>query len=182
MVIHFAVFPMNISSLEFNFADFELLYFTMHYQSVRVVGLVSLFRGNSSFRNSQNKSRAKFKAFTVLNNIKPKGQFCERFYTKLDEALEKCRPPWPRQIITPILHSIKICIEEKLTAEVLDHYEFICTSIGACHNYYDFCHLLIKENWDCHQNLMFFLVLPPDPSINFHCNRFITCSVMLQVI
>ena len=44
-------------------------------------------------------------------------------YFKL-EALEERRPPWPRQIITPILPNVKMMSigGERLTPKLLDHY------------------------------------------------------------
>ena len=40
------------------------------------------------------------------------------------EALGERRPPWPRQIITPILPNVKVLSlgSERLTPKVLDHY------------------------------------------------------------
>ena len=40
------------------------------------------------------------------------------------EALGECRPPWPRQIINPILPNVNVLSlgSERLTPKVLDHY------------------------------------------------------------
>ena len=40
------------------------------------------------------------------------------------EALGERRPPWPRQIITPILPNVKVLNlgSERLSPKVLDHY------------------------------------------------------------
>ena len=54
-VLYFAVFPMNVSLLKFNFTDSELLQCT-------VINFVETVHS----QNSRNKSHAKFKAFTVL--------------------------------------------------------------------------------------------------------------------
>ena len=37
------------------------------------------------------------------------------------KALGECRPPYLRQIINPILHTVKM-LSERLTPMVLDHY------------------------------------------------------------
>ena len=64
-------------------------------------------------------------------------------YIKL-EALGERRPPWPRQIITPILPTVEILSldGERLIPKVLDRY------------LHAFAHLLILEYIDHHQNLI----------------------------
>ena len=48
---------------------------------------------------------------------------CSLMKMKL-EALRERRPPWPRQIISPILPNVKVLSlgSERLTPKVLDHY------------------------------------------------------------
>ena len=57
---------MNVSALEFNFADFELLHC---YNAFLKHSVVFNFAETVHLRISQNKSHAKFKAFTVLLNL-----------------------------------------------------------------------------------------------------------------
>ena len=83
--------------------------------------------------------------------------------TKL-EALGKRRPPWPRQIITPILSTIKLLslAGERLTPKVLDHYlhhDLVMLPLLWCY----FAHLLILEYLDHHQNLISSLLYYPGP-------------------
>ena len=77
---------------------------------------------------------------------------------KLD-ALRECRPPWPRQIITSILPTVKMLSlgGERLTPKVLDHY-LHCNLVMLQLLWCIFAHLLILDNLDHHQNLMFFIV------------------------
>ena len=58
----------------------------------------------------------------LVNSKKPPNK-TKQIKTKL-EALGECRPPWPRQIMTPILPNVKILSlgGERLTTKVLDHY------------------------------------------------------------
>ena len=63
----------------------------------------------------------------------------------------KHRPPWPRQIITPIFPNVIMLSlgGERLPPEDLDHYlHHYATTIMVC-----FAHLLILEYPDHHQNL-----------------------------
>ena len=63
-IIFFSVFHINISSLEFNFVDFEFV-MLQHGQNAHVVfNFVETIR----LRNLQNKSHTKFKGFTVFQN------------------------------------------------------------------------------------------------------------------
>ena len=81
------------------------------------------------------------------------------------EALRECRSPWPRQIITPILPTVKMLSlggerlappppkKKKKKKKVLDHY--LHHNLGMppllwCF----FAHLLILEYPDHHQNLI----------------------------
>ena len=76
------------------------------------------------------------------------------------EALRECRPPWPRQIITPILSTVKMlslgC--ERLPTplkkkKVLDHYlhhDLGMLPLLQCF----FAHLLTLQYPDYHQNLI----------------------------
>ena len=94
------------------------------------------------------------------------------------EALRERRPPWRRQIITPILPTVKML---SLGGERLNHHPsplpppqkkkkkkkkekkrknkrfwiITCTAIWVCYHYYGviFAHLLILEYPDHHQNL-----------------------------
>ena len=86
---------------------------------------------------------------------------------KTPEALRECRPPWPRQIITPILSTVKMLSlgcerlptplkkkkKKKKKKKVLDHY--LHNNLGMlpllrCF----FAHLLILQYPDHHQNLI----------------------------
>ena len=82
--------------------------------------------------------------------------------TKL-EALKERRPPWPRQIITLILPTVKmlslgcerlpIPLKKKKKKKVLDHYlhpDLGMLPLLRCF----FAHLLIIQNPDHHQNLI----------------------------
>ena len=97
------------------------------------------------------------------------------------EALGECRPPWPKQIITPIFSNVVMLslFGERLPAplpppppkkkkkkKVLDHY--LQNDLGLLPLLWClFAHLLILEYPDHHQNLMFFIVLPRTPPYNF---------------
>ena len=82
-------------------------------------------------------------------------------YHKL-EALRECRPPWPRQIITLILPTVKMlslgCERlptpyKKKKKKVLDHYlhdDLGMLPLLRCF----FAHLLILQYPDHHQNLI----------------------------
>ena len=65
--LHFAVFSMNVSLLEFNFADFELIHCYCHCYCQNVC-VVFNFVETFPSRNLQNKSHTKFKAFTVSDD------------------------------------------------------------------------------------------------------------------
>ena len=83
---------------------------------------------------------------------------------KLD-ALRECRPPWPRQIITLILPTVKMLSlgcerlptplkkKKKEKKKVLDHYlhhDLCMLPLLRCF----FAHLLILQHPDHHQNLI----------------------------
>ena len=77
------------------------------------------------------------------------------------EALRERRPPWPRQIITPILSTVKMlslgC--ERLPTHPKKKKRFwiiTFTAIWVCYHYYGvfFAHLLILQYPDHHQNLI----------------------------
>ena len=80
------------------------------------------------------------------------------------EALRELRPPWPRQIITPILPTVKMLSlgGERITPKVLDHY--LHHNFGyATAIIIFFAHLLILEDLDQHQNLMSSSLYYPGP-------------------
>ena len=100
------------------------------------------------------------------------------FHSQL-EALRACRPPWPRQIITPILPTVKML---SLGGERLPpssplppppqkkkkkkkFWIITCTTIWVCSHYYGvfFAHLLILECPDHHQNLLSSSLYYPGP-------------------
>ena len=79
------------------------------------------------------------------------------------EALRERRPPWPRQIITPILSTVKMLspgcerlqtpLKKKKKKKVLDHYlhhDLGMLPLLRCF----FAHLLILQYPDHHQNLI----------------------------
>ena len=71
------------------------------------------------------------------------------------EALGERRPPWPRQIITPIFPNVIMLSlgGERLTPKVLDHY--LHHGLGMLLLLWCmFAHLLILEYQDHHQNLI----------------------------
>ena len=86
------------------------------------------------------------------------------------EALRERRPPWPRQIITPILPTVKIL---SLGGERLPlppkkrkkNWIITCTTIWVYHHCYGgfFAHLLILEYPDHHQNLISSSLYYPGP-------------------
>ena len=90
-------------------------------------------------------------------SIKPARQatcrFCKK--TKL-EALGERSPPWPRQIITPILSTVKMLSlrGERLTPKVLDHYLYHNLVMLLLLWHLFFAHLLILEYLDHHQNFI----------------------------
>ena len=75
------------------------------------------------------------------------------------EALGVRRPPWPRQIITPILPNVKMLSlgGERLTPKVLDHYLHHDLVMVL------FAHLLILKYPDHHQNLISSSLYYPGP-------------------
>ena len=81
------------------------------------------------------------------------------------EALGERRPPWSRQIITPILPNVKMLSlgGERLTPKALDLYLYhdLVTLLLSCF----FAHLLILEYPDHHQNLisssLYYTMTPP---------------------
>ena len=85
------------------------------------------------------------------------------------EALRECRPPWPRQIITPILPTVKMLSlgGERLPPppkkkRVLDHY--LHHDLGMPPLLWSFfAHLLILEYPDHHQNLISSSLYYPGP-------------------
>ena len=105
------------------------------------------------------------------------------------EALRERRPPWPRQIITLILPTVKMLslgcerpppppppfpLKKKKT--VLDHYLY--HDLGMLPLlWWFFAHLLLLQYPDHHQNLISSSL---DPSIKFRPNPFITFWVMLS--
>ena len=91
------------------------------------------------------------------------------------EALGERRPPWPRQIITPILPNVKLLSlgGERLTQRF---WIITCTTIWL---YYTaimvfFAHILILEYPDHHQNLISSSLYYPGPLHKFHPNPFLT--------
>ena len=86
------------------------------------------------------------------------------------EALRESRPPWPRQIITLILPTVKMLSlgcerlptplkkkEKKKKKKKKKRFWIITfTTIWVCYHYYDvyFAHLLILQYPDHHQNLI----------------------------
>ena len=84
-----------------------------------------------------------------------KGLFQKVHHTLKLEALGEPRPPWPRQIITPIFPNV-ITLSlggERLTPKVLDHY--LHHDLGMLPLLWCFfAHLLILEYPDHHQNLI----------------------------
>ena len=101
-------------------------------------------------------------------------------YSEL-EALAERRPPWLRQIITPILSTVKMLslAGERLTLKVLDHY-LHQDQVMLPLLWWFFAHLLILEYLDHHQNLISFSLYYLALSIKFHPNPFITFWVMLS--
>ena len=84
------------------------------------------------------------------------------------EALRERRPPWLRQIITPILPTVKMLSlgGERLSPtphkKVLDHY--LHHDLGMLRLLWCFCaHLLILEYPDHHQNLISSSMYYPGP-------------------
>ena len=80
------------------------------------------------------------------------------------EALGECRPPWPRQIIPPILPTVKMLNlgGERLTPKVLDHYlhpDQVVLQLLWCL----FAHLLILECLDHLHNLISYSLYYPEP-------------------
>ena len=95
------------------------------------------------------------------------------------EALRDCRPPWPRQIITPILPTVKMLSlgGERLLPPPPPQKKFwiiTCTTIWVCYHYYYvfFAHLLILEYPDHHQNLISSSLYYPGP-----CPKILSQSV-----
>ena len=83
------------------------------------------------------------------------------------EALRERRPPWPRQIITPILSTVKMLslgcerlptpLKKKKKKKKKKRFWIITfTTIWVCYHYYSvfFSHLLILQYPDYHQNLI----------------------------
>ena len=85
--------------------------------------------------------------------------YSTRLRKKKLEALRECRPPWPRQIITLILPTVKMLslgcetLPAPLKKRVLDHYLHhdlgMLPLLRCC-----FAHLLILQYPDHHQNLI----------------------------
>ena len=91
------------------------------------------------------------------------GGFVDAAVVKL-EALRERRPPWPRQIITPIFPSVIMLSlgGERLTLKVLDHYlhhNLSMLPLSWCF----FAHLFILEYPDHHQNLISSSLYCPGP-------------------
>ena len=87
---------------------------------------------------------------------------CSENKSKL-ETLRECRPPWPRQIITLILPTVKMlslgCERlstplKKKKKKVLDHYLHHDLAMLALLRCFFFAHLLILQYPDHHQNLI----------------------------
>ena len=88
-------------------------------------------------------------------------------YKKL-EALRERRPPWPRQIIAPILSTVKMLSlgcerlptppppPKKKKKKKKRFWIITFTTIWVCYHYYGvfFAHLLILQYPDHHQNLI----------------------------
>ena len=80
------------------------------------------------------------------------------------EALGERRPPWPRQILIPILFTLKMLslADERLTLKVLDHYLYhdlvMLPLLWRC-----FAHLLILEYVDHHHNFISYLLYYTGP-------------------
>ena len=80
------------------------------------------------------------------------------------EALEEHRPPWPRQIITPIFPNVIMLSlgGERLTPKVLDHY--LHHDLGMLPLLWCFCaHLLNLEYPDPYQYLLSSSLYYPGP-------------------
>ena len=102
------------------------------------------------------------------------------------EALRERRPPWPRQIITPILPTVKILSRggERLfppppKKKGLNHYLHHDLGMPPL-LWWIFAHLLILEYPDHHQNLISSSLYYPGPLRKFSSNPFITFWVMLS--
>ena len=103
------------------------------------------------------------------------------------EALRERRPPWRRQIITPILLTVKILSlgVERLTPKVLDHYlhhdlvmlQLVCFFCSFTH---------LRRSRSPPKFNQFFIVLsrtlPTPPPIKFHPSLFIIFGVMFPQI
>ena len=102
--------------------------------------------------------------FNILNN--KFDNWPSRRYIKL-EALRERRPPWPRQIITPILLTAKMLSlggerlpilptppKKKKKKKKLDHYLHHDLGMPPLLWWVFFAHLLILEHQDHHQNLI----------------------------
>ena len=78
------------------------------------------------------------------------------------EALRERRPPWPRQIITLILPTVKMLslgcerLPTPLKKKKKKFWIITFTTIWVCYHYYGvfFAHLLILQYPDHHQNLI----------------------------
>ena len=88
------------------------------------------------------------------------------------EALRERRPPWPRQIITPILPTVKMLSlgGERLPPppppkkkNVLNHYLHHDLGMLSYYRGVVFAHLLILEYPNHHQNLISFSLYYPGP-------------------
>ena len=87
------------------------------------------------------------------------------------EALRERRPPWPRQIITPILPTVKMLslggerLPPTKKKKKKKFWTITCTTIWVCYNYYGvfFAHLLILEYPDHHQYLISSSLYYPGP-------------------
>ena len=69
------------------------------------------------------------------------------------EALRERRPLWPRQIITPILPTVKmLSLGGERLKKKKKFWIIACTTIWVCYDYYCifFAHLLILEYPDHH--------------------------------
>ena len=100
----------------------------------------------------------------------------KKHQTKL-EALRERRPPWPRQIITPILPTVKMLSlggerlpppPPPLQKKKKKFWIITCTTIWVCYHYYGvfFAHLLILEYPDHHQNFISSSLYYPGPLHN----------------
>ena len=88
-----------------------------------------------------------------------------KIFRNVLEALRERRPPWPRQIITLILPTVKMlslgCERlptplKKKKKKKKRFWIITCTTIWVCYHYYGvfFAHLLILQYPDHHQNLI----------------------------